>query len=213
MQIQSEQLAYWYFRLNGFLNIPNFVVHPDTGDRQCTDVDLLGVRFPYREELFHNPTPMRDDGVFTRLQLREKTHIVLAEVKTGLCSLNGPWTNREGKNMQRVLRAVGMLPPQEVETAAAALYECGIYSNQLYQVSLFCLGKEENQKVANDYPEVLQITWEHTLKFIYRRFRDYRRQKTSHPQWDDSGQLLWDCALSRQSRTVEDFVAQVEVTG
>ncbi len=44
--IKYEQLGYWYLRLNGFLTIPNFVVHPDVGHNQETDVDILGVRFP-----------------------------------------------------------------------------------------------------------------------------------------------------------------------
>jgi len=29
LRIDPEDLAYWYFRLNGFLAIKNFVVHPD----------------------------------------------------------------------------------------------------------------------------------------------------------------------------------------
>ena len=28
--VSSEALGYWFLRLNGFLTIPNFVVHPDT---------------------------------------------------------------------------------------------------------------------------------------------------------------------------------------
>src|SRR2546421_2682459 len=62
VEIKSEQLAYWYLRLNGFLSIPNFVVHPDEGRRQRTDVDLLAVRFPYRSENLRRP--MRDDSLF-----------------------------------------------------------------------------------------------------------------------------------------------------
>ena len=50
MDIHPEKLAYWYLRLNGFLTIPNFVVHPDNGSNQKTDIDILGVRFPYRAE-------------------------------------------------------------------------------------------------------------------------------------------------------------------
>lgn len=207
MQIQSEQLAYWYFRLNGFLNIPNFVVHPDTGSEQRTDVDLLGVRFPYRSELW--PNPMRDDDIFHRV--REKTYVVLAEVKAGVCSLNGPWTNPSRQNMQRVLRAVGVLPTQEIDLASKALYERGFYSNQLYCVSLFCLGASESSDVANAYPDVSQVTWSHILTFIYGRFRGYRRQKVSHNQWDEQGKALWSC--SERSKTIEDFMAQVQVIG
>ena len=32
--VSSEALGYWFLRLNGFLTIPNFVVHPDTGSQQ-----------------------------------------------------------------------------------------------------------------------------------------------------------------------------------
>ena len=46
MEITAGQLAYWYLRLNGLLNIPDFVVHPEQGGNQRTDVDVLGVRFP-----------------------------------------------------------------------------------------------------------------------------------------------------------------------
>jgi hypothetical protein len=207
MQIQAEQLAYWYFRLNGFLNIPNFVVHPDTGSEQRTDVDLLGVRFPYRSELLRNP--MKDDRIFRRAG--EKTFVVLAEVKTGECSLNGPWINPTLQNMQRVLRAVGALPAQEVDLAASALYEKGIFSNQLYYVSLFCVGAAKSLRVTEAYPEVPQVTWSDTLTFIYKRFKRYKSQKASHPQWDERGKALWDCV--EQSRTVEDLEAHVHVTG
>ena len=36
-------MAYWYFRLNGFFQIENFVVHPESYGSQRTDADLLGV--------------------------------------------------------------------------------------------------------------------------------------------------------------------------
>src|SRR5258707_13497545 len=75
LRIRAEQLAYWYLRLNGFLTIPNFIVHPEQGRNQETDVDLLAVRFPYRAEL----RTMEDDEVFTRV--REKSFIAFAEVK------------------------------------------------------------------------------------------------------------------------------------
>ena len=57
--IDAERLAYWYLRLNGCLTIQNFVVHPDKGREQKTDVDILAVRFPHRAELLHNS--MKDD--------------------------------------------------------------------------------------------------------------------------------------------------------
>jgi hypothetical protein len=59
-------------------HIPNFVIHPDTGSEQRTDVDLLGVRFPYRSELLLNS--MRDDEMFRRV--REKAYVVFLRIDT-----------------------------------------------------------------------------------------------------------------------------------
>lgn len=98
MDINSEELAYWYLRLNGFLSIQNFIVHPDAGSDQETDVDLMAVRFPFRCE--NLVRPMKDDVPFAR---HRKPFIVFAEVKARLCKLNGPWTKPERNNMERVL--------------------------------------------------------------------------------------------------------------
>ena len=60
--IDPEKVAYWYFRLNGFLQIENFVVHPERRGGQRTDADLLAVRFPYRaERLFDDPNDIMAD--------------------------------------------------------------------------------------------------------------------------------------------------------
>ena len=60
--LDPEKVAYWYFRLNGFLQIENFVVHPERRGGQRTDADLLAVRFPHRaERLFDSPNDIMTD--------------------------------------------------------------------------------------------------------------------------------------------------------
>ena len=97
--INPEHLAYWYFRLNGFMTTVNFVVHPEDGSEQRTDVDVLGVRFPYRAELLSQS--MVDDAPF--ILEKERPYIVIAEVKKDLCKLNRPWTRKGDQNMNRIL--------------------------------------------------------------------------------------------------------------
>ncbi len=45
---QAEGVATWYLRLNGYLTTTNFILHPEMGTVQETDVDVLAVRFPWR---------------------------------------------------------------------------------------------------------------------------------------------------------------------
>jgi hypothetical protein len=195
--VSSEAIGYWYLRLNGFLTIPNFVVHPDAGSQQGTDVDVLGVRFPYRNE--NRIRPMIDAERF-RCH-RDKAYVALAEIKTGVCRLNGPWTAPERENMQRVLSALGMLSQHEIECAARELYEKGYFENQLYYVTMVCFGAEVREELNERYPRVPQILWPEVKSFIWNRFSKYRKQKSGHVQWDEVGKGMWDLAMQRDPTT------------
>ena len=103
-RLNPEKVAYWYFRLNGFLQIENFVVHPGGRGGQRTDADLLAVRFPHRRKLlFDSAQPMQDDAQTLALS-PDRIDVFIAEIKTNQpCSLNGPWSNKDDKNIHRVL--------------------------------------------------------------------------------------------------------------
>src|SRR5207247_1712113 len=62
---KSQDIAYWFLRLNGFFTIANFVIHPRLrhGSAQ-TDGDLLAVRFPDRAELRDFGQALVDDPLF-----------------------------------------------------------------------------------------------------------------------------------------------------
>lgn len=201
MRIDSEQLAYWYLRLNGFLTIPNFIVHPEKGNAQRTDVDIIGLRFPFREEL----KGMVDDEVFSRYS--EKPVVAIAEVKIGQCNLNDPWTDPQKRNIQGVLRAIGAFREEMVEEVANNIYERGVYDDNQYTVLFVCIGKDENQELAKKYCDVPQITWQQVSRFIYCRFKSFKDAKVSHGQWDDVGKELWTCVAS--SKDQSDFHSKI----
>jgi len=190
-----ERLAYWYFRLNGFLTTENFVVHPDRGRDQRTDADLLAARCSYRaENLFE---PMQDDprvadcGTFI--------NVVIAEIKTGPCALNGPWTNPDAQNMQRVVKAIGCVPDGDVDAACADLYKHGRWLNDVVTVRLFALGERRTRDLIA--PESQQVTWDEVMDFCVERFRDYKYQKSSVGQWTQDGIVLRKEALGSDAKT------------
>ena len=212
--VSSEALGYWFLRLNGFLTIPNFVVHPDTGSQQGTDVDVLGVRFPFRRE--NRRRPMIDSDLFRRH--RDKAYVALAEIKTGVCRLNGPWTAPERENMQRVLSALGMLAPHEIDFAAQEIYDKGHFENQLYYITMVCFGAVSRDEITERYPRVPQILWPEVKDFIWKRFRLYRKEKSGHVQWDEVGKGLWNLAMMRDPETgrgvtQERFAELLQVAG
>jgi hypothetical protein len=202
--INPEHLAYWYFRLNGFMTTVNFVVHPEQGSEQRTDVDVLGVRFPFRAELLSEP--MVDDAPFT--EEKQRPYVIIAEVKKDRCKLNGPWTRPHDQNMNRVLTAIGVIHPSEQDAAAAALYTTGVFQGGNVLLSLCCVGAMENREVRRQFPDVPQILWPQITAFIYQRFHTYFYQKLSHPQWDQTGRLLWQLCVDY--RSADEFGSAVE---
>ena len=151
-RIDPERVAYWYFRLNGFLQIENFVVHPGGRGSQRTDADLLAARFPHRREfLFDHDNPMQDDVAGLRLTA-DCIDVVIAEIKTnGPCRRNGPWTNKDQRNVDRVLAAIGCLQEDEISQAASAVYETGAFRRDRLQIRLVAVGRQASAELAARY--------------------------------------------------------------
>jgi hypothetical protein len=186
-----ERLAYWYFRLNGFLTTENFVIHPDAGGNQRTDADLLAVRFAHRAENLHRP--MQDDPRV--ISCRTFANVIIAEIKIGTCALNGPWTNPREMNMQRILKAIGCVSESAIGMACNSLYGRGVWFDSATTIRLFALG--ENQDAALPIPPQQQLTWQEIIRFCVKRFIDYGREKSSVGQWSEDGKRLREAALQR----------------
>lgn len=212
MKINSERLAFWFLRLNGFLTIPNFVVHPeaprdDGAYPQQTDVDLLGVRFPFRAE--NRDRPMHDFQLFAD---EHRIQVVLSEVKTRLCKLNGPWTNPKLQNLQKVLCAGGFRPAAQADSIAESLYGTGVWRDNEMVIRIVCFGGRHSNGVKRNFPDVPQLLWQQeVLPFIFQRFHEYHLEKRMHEQWEDDGKELF--AAVRDAGDAEGFSRAVEVVG
>jgi hypothetical protein len=136
---------------------------------------------------------------------RDWIDIIIAEVKGSRCVLNGPWTRREDRNVQRVVAAIGCLPRDQIEQAAADIYRAGVHLSKLgVRIRLVAVGRERSEGLSADYPGVVQLTWEEVLMFIWNRLRRYRRQKTQVNQWDEQGKTIK--RLADKSRDAKTFI-------
>lgn len=201
----TEELGHWYLRLNGFLTIRNFVVHRDAAPGQETDADILGIRFPNREEVVDDK-PLADEPFFTA---ERKPLIVIAEVKgrNRRCKLNGPWTNPDRKNVNKVIKAIGAFPPDLVDDVSTSLYSFKKFNGETWTVALICFGGRRNSSLHSN---VHQILWEEVARFIYRRYQEHRAGKSRHDQWPRIGNRLWSISQNCDENTfVEQVVAQL----
>lgn len=118
--MKLQGLAEWYLRLNGFLTIRNFIVHPATRGPQLGEIDILGVRFPFRAEFSLDDEV--DDNEFASISGRP--YFVIAEATRRRRQLNDSWFKAESRTLHELLRAVGLFRDgEELNRIAKALRE------------------------------------------------------------------------------------------
>lgn len=200
---KAEEFASWYLRLNGFLTIPNFVLHPNRPGPQRTDADIIGIRFPFRKEF---PGGDVDDSL---LKLSaSKPSLYFAEVKSRQMDLNEAWQNRDKKNINRALLAIGLLKSEKsVRETADALYSKGTYDGKSYYCSLLFIGNVDEGRIPSRYDLVPRILWSHIINFVHCRFREFLRIKSDSQQWDDVGKELY--RLAECHSELGDYEAKV----
>lgn len=92
MRNYGEELAYWYFRLNGFFVLTDYILHSNANLRKnfvdeesnyTTDMDILAVRFPGVYEVIGGENKDWDEDLKKIISFENKITGVICEVKTG----------------------------------------------------------------------------------------------------------------------------------
>ena len=201
---KPEDLSNWYFRLNGFLTIPNFILHPQKPGSQRTDADLVGIRFPFRKEFGGDQI---DDPKLCCSSTKPSLFIV--EVKTKEVDLNNTWICRPKGNINKLITDLGILEePKKIAEVSRALYESGQFDGEYYW-SFALVGDIDAGKVSDCYESVPRRFWTDICEFIHQRMRTYCRLKTDHSQWDCFGKKLYE--LAKKYAEEDDFEKQLRL--
>lgn len=191
---RAEEVASWYFRLNGFLSIPGYVVHPDEpSPNPRTESDLMAVRFPHSAERI-STDQMPDDPLIEEIAYGNKVLFILVEVKAGRCAINGPWSKRHKGNMQRAIHRLGFATTDdEVNDIAEEMYRSLQWKNHKYILQYISVGRQVHSRLKSQYPKLVQITWKDVGHFLYDRFVEFPMKLNIgtpiHRTWPSFGRL------------------------
>ncbi|WP_337866046.1 hypothetical protein [Ignavibacterium sp.] len=148
---------------------------------------------------------MKDHNLFDAE--KKRISIFIVEIKRGVCNLNGPWTNKERENINRVLKSIGAFLNDNVNAVAMDLYDKARYEDENFIVQLAAVGCRINNKLKEKYQNLHQLTFnEDILPFIYYRLKEYERQKADHQQWDETGQVLYKNMMTKNKG---EFIASI----
>jgi len=217
---RAEAVAQWYLRLNGFMSISGYVIHlddteprrTDNGEEviQRTEADIVAVRFPFSSEIVAQRSMVDDDWVTQAQSSRagSKVLFVLAEVKTSVCQMNGPWTNKTSRNMQRVIRRMGFAEcVDEIDEVAESLYTSGRWEGRRAIVQYVCFGTRRSNEIEKTHPEVFQITWSDIGRFLESRHGSFPEKMPGggiQQQWPSFGRKFADW-FSKKKRGLPDY--------
>jgi hypothetical protein len=172
---RAEEVATWYFRSNGFFMIPSYVIHKDyRAETPRTEADIIGVRFRHSAEYIGNRV-MKDDPVIlnaSKVKGVMKNLFALVEVKSGLCAINGPWSNPSEKNINRALGRMGIFEKGQIESVSDALYSNYRWEDTQNVIQYFCIGNETDPALENR-GSIIQITYRNIADFLYLRFLNF----------------------------------------
>lgn len=215
MDINTERLAYWYFRLNGFLGNDSYIIHRQAqSSDHATDIDYLGVRFMYRKELFEDKDNwMRDDenSKLFKYYPKGKIYICLAEIKKGTPKINATWTDDKKDTLVQLLLSLGCINHRQIPKVVSSLQRkgfCNIYKNY---ITFIAIG-DSNVSSHVLFEKIPIICWKEILEFIYNRFRDYKIEKSNLKEWSNFGEAkklknqVFECG------TFEEFYNSIKLT-
>jgi hypothetical protein len=207
---RAEEVANWYFRLNGFLQIPGFVLHSEVRRQQISDADILGVRFPFSHETLHE-VRMTDDRWISQSTLPGQVLFVIGEVKVGKCGVNGPWTDRTRGGMEKVIRRIGFAPDEMTQAIADSLYNQLVWQNDDFAVQYVAIGASSNHELSTRFRKLKQLVWPEIAAFLFERFGGFGPIKGVPTQWPRFGKEFARAVERREIRHVNDasdFVQQ-----
>ncbi|MBI1280143.1 MAG: hypothetical protein GC179_18585 [Anaerolineaceae bacterium] len=197
--IDPEQVAYWFFRLQGCLTITNYMLHRfDEKGKAYSDGDVIAVRFPYREE----GSMHCEESHFSSTKI--DFSIVEVKYRNSPTTLNDSWTFTYGdKTLRAILERTGLFQSgKTLDEIVTRLYKDWIYENDSHRVRVLTVAKNIVETPTAEMPLSVsqQLTWKHhVLPFIHKRFTRHADYKNYHPQWDKSGQQLYEWSIRHRN--------------
>jgi hypothetical protein len=173
----SEELCYWYLRLNGFFPLSRFVMHRTAGRASTSDCDVLAVRPPHvHEEVGGRPDDW--DPLLGKELDFTRTIGVISEVKSG--RLERAKLFRSAWLSDAVAR-LGLIGQDESKRVAKALKDAPVLGVGSVQLAKLLVSRVRPQNGC-----YLWLSLDHLESFVRARIQKYLSRKYGDRMFFDS---------------------------
>jgi hypothetical protein len=165
----AEEYALWYFRLNGFFPLPNFVIHKSSEVEYSADCDVLAIRPPHVYEEIGGNEDDWDELLVETVDFNRVTGAI-CEVKT---SSYDPTKLFPRERVAYCIGRLGLVPRDSIGRTAELLEE----PPSTITDDGICIAKF---LIANDIHQsdrYLSIDLDHVKDFLLGRVHKYPEEK------------------------------------
>ncbi|UZQ83665.1 hypothetical protein [Thermoanaerobacter sp. RKWS2] len=198
-------MTYWYFRLNGFFLLQNYVLHNigEGEERGTADSDLLAIRFPYVYEEIGGQSNDWDREKFSEWGFDiEKVNLALiVEVKSGENVKRSEIEKSfSSKRLKTALYRFGIFPRDDVQRIHENLVEQK-YVKESSWIIAKVLVTEKTREIKKTW---LDLSLDEIDKFIHKRIRSYLHDKYADRTYFTSI-LIQYIAWKNKNRILNDW--------
>ncbi|MDI3519895.1 MAG: hypothetical protein PWQ34_2042 [Caldanaerobacter sp.] len=172
----AEDLTYWYFRLNGFFLLQNYVLHNigEGEERGTADSDLLAIRFPYVYEEIGGQSKDWDREKFLEwgFDIEKDNLALIVEVKSGENVKRSEIEKSfSSKRLKTALYRFGIFPRDDVQRIHKNLLRRRYVKESSWFIAKVAV---TGNKIEGNW---LNITIQEIDRFIYKRIEAYSHDK------------------------------------
>ncbi|MGB9809555.1 MAG: hypothetical protein ACPLSA_05895 [Caldanaerobacter sp.] len=174
----AEELTYWYFRLNGFFLLANYVLH-DIGQGQqrgTADADLLAIRFPHVYEEIGGQSDDWDREKFSEwgFDIEKDNLALIVEIKSGKnVEKSEIEKSFSSDRIETALYRFGILPRDDVHRIHENLLKQK-YVRESSWIIAKVLVTQKSRKIEGNW---FNLNLDEINKFIHKRIKSYLHDK------------------------------------
>lgn len=139
----AEELAYWYFRVNGFFVLDNFVLHSrDLDSSQNADIDLLAIRQKHTYETIGGIETDMDPELFQHF-VRDKHIGIICEVKSSPNPTSRSIKLNNSDRLTYAVRRIGFFEFENARRKASVLTSQRVVQGEYHQIGKVLIANQD----------------------------------------------------------------------
>ncbi|WP_425147174.1 hypothetical protein [Deinococcus sp.] len=186
----AEKVAYWYFRLNGFFPLANYVLHAKNG-RGSADTDLIAIRMPFATEKVGSSDAIDNNEFSDQGIVISKTCAIICEVKSGRkVSLSDIKSIKNTERLKDAVGRIGFVDQGCIDEIVGNIIEFGSWQDEGEKFYICTRLVCSDRTILTGLDGIVKISLDSMQNFISKRMSQNFKETDWYHFGDDYIQMV-----------------------